>query len=155
MKRRSGILYRDEPAFVAKGESLAAFDPIFRRWWESRPITVLQAPRVRHRCGFCGVCSKAAVYASEESVDEATGVTYLADWIGREPMASEQVGPAKPPRRFIQAPPTIDHSDHGRGDDESGPDDSDCLCRGTAQEAACAADGCGFCVASDKARRQR
>jgi hypothetical protein len=37
-----------------------------------------------------------------------------------------------------------EHAQHGRGD-EDGPHDSDCACRGTPAEAACAAAGCGFC----------
>ncbi len=37
------------------------------------------------------------------------------------------------------------HSTHGRGTAEGGPDDSDCGCRGTVLEAACAEGGCGFC----------
>lgn len=42
-----------------------------------------------------------------------------------------------------------DHSQHGRGD-QDGPEDPDCVCRGTNLETECAAEGCGFCsVASD------
>ena len=41
----------------------------------------------------------------------------------------------------------IDHSEHGRGDAESGPDESDCPCRETQFKAECASSGCGFCHA--------
>jgi len=36
------------------------------------------------------------------------------------------------------------HSDHGRGD-QDGPDDPDCICRGTDRQSECARFGCGFC----------
>lgn len=39
----------------------------------------------------------------------------------------------------------IDHSSHGQGTEEDGPDDPDCPCRDTRQERACAQEGCGFC----------
>lgn len=42
----------------------------------------------------------------------------------------------------------IDHSDHGRGTREEGPDDPDCPCRGTKDEWDCGHAGCGFCLAS-------
>lgn len=42
----------------------------------------------------------------------------------------------------------VEHTRHGRGDAVNGPDDPDCPCRGTADEATCAAGGCGFCGAS-------
>ena len=48
--------------------------------------------------------------------------------------------------------PPVDHADHGRGT-ESGPDDPDCGCRMTPDEAACAAAGCGFCAARAYPRR--
>lgn len=38
------------------------------------------------------------------------------------------------------------HEDHGRGTD--GPDDCDCPCRATGEQAACASSGCGFCRAA-------
>lgn len=41
---------------------------------------------------------------------------------------------------------TTEHADHGRGSPESGPEDPDCPCRATALQAACAKEGCGFCV---------
>jgi hypothetical protein len=41
-----------------------------------------------------------------------------------------------------------DHSEHGRGDEEYGPDDPDCPCRATSEETVCAKAGCGFCRAS-------
>lgn len=37
-----------------------------------------------------------------------------------------------------------EHEDHGKG--HEGPDDSDCVCRGTKKEAECAKEFCGFCV---------
>lgn len=40
------------------------------------------------------------------------------------------------------------HGKHGRGDPESGPDDPDCPCRRTKEQAACAVAGCGFCIAA-------
>lgn len=43
----------------------------------------------------------------------------------------------------------IDHSDHGRGDAENGPDDPDCPCRNTNFREECAAAGCGFCRAAE------
>lgn len=42
----------------------------------------------------------------------------------------------------------MDHSEHGRGDAESGPDDSGCSCTGTDEQSACDAAGCGFCIAA-------
>jgi len=42
----------------------------------------------------------------------------------------------------------VDHGQHGRGAPDGGPDDPDCPCRGSVLEVACAAAGCGFCVAS-------
>lgn len=39
----------------------------------------------------------------------------------------------------------VDHSDHGRGDGTSGPENCDCVCRKSDLEAECASDGCGFC----------
>lgn len=44
------------------------------------------------------------------------------------------------------APEQTDHSTHGRGTAEDGPDGSDCACRGTVEEAECARQGCGFCT---------
>lgn len=41
-----------------------------------------------------------------------------------------------------------DHSEHGRGSPELGPDDPDCPCRKTELEGACAEAGCGFCISS-------
>ncbi len=41
----------------------------------------------------------------------------------------------------------IDHSDHGRGTKETGPDGSDCGCRTTEHMISCAVSGCGFCRA--------
>lgn len=43
---------------------------------------------------------------------------------------------------------TSPHLNHGRGDSESGPDDSGCPCTGKPEELACADAGCGFCVAA-------
>lgn len=39
----------------------------------------------------------------------------------------------------------IDHSQHGRGTLEDGPDESDCGCRATEDEVECSQNGCGFC----------
>lgn len=44
--------------------------------------------------------------------------------------------------------PAASHADHGRGSPDDGPDDSDCPCRGTVQQAECADSGCGFCAAA-------
>ena len=41
-----------------------------------------------------------------------------------------------------------EHDTHGRGNDEHGPEYSDCLCRNTVNEATYASTGCGFCMAS-------
>lgn len=38
-----------------------------------------------------------------------------------------------------------DHSEHGRGNADDGPDDPDCPCRDTPQQTECAGTGCGFC----------
>lgn len=47
------------------------------------------------------------------------------------------------------APPDIAgvlaHIDHGRGDEDSGPFDPDCPCRGGDAQELCARSGCGFC----------
>jgi hypothetical protein len=43
-----------------------------------------------------------------------------------------------------------DHSEHGRGCDEFGPDDPDCVCRNTEREVECSEAGCGFCSSSCK-----
>lgn len=42
-----------------------------------------------------------------------------------------------------------DHKEHGRGTEEYGPYDSDCPCRGSILQKACAAGGCGFCQAAE------
>lgn len=47
---------------------------------------------------------------------------------------------------------TPDHSQHGRGTAEDGPDDPDCPCRAGALEAECAKAGCGFCRAANRWR---
>lgn len=44
-----------------------------------------------------------------------------------------------------------EHRAHGRGTDE--PEDSDCPCRVTKDQAACAAVGCGFCRAAARYER--
>lgn len=49
----------------------------------------------------------------------------------------------------------IDHSEHGRGNEEYGPDDSDCVCRATEHEARCANAGCGFCSAAISMARDK
>lgn len=43
----------------------------------------------------------------------------------------------------------LDHSDHGRGTAEDGPDDPDCPCRTTEKQKVCAASGCGFCICAE------
>lgn len=48
---------------------------------------------------------------------------------------------------------TPSHVGHGRGDVDNGPDDSDCLCRGTNEQADCATSGCGFCVVASTPSR--
>jgi hypothetical protein len=40
----------------------------------------------------------------------------------------------------------IDHSNHGRGANECGPDEEDCPCRATSFQYECASNGCGFCI---------
>lgn len=40
------------------------------------------------------------------------------------------------------------HDKHGQGTAENGPDESDCACRNTDKEKACARAHCGFCLAS-------
>lgn len=57
--------------------------------------------------------------------------------IGGTPQTLQQVA------ENIQ-PLKVEHSDHGRGDD-NGPFDEDCPCRETPDQAACAKAGCGFC----------
>lgn len=49
---------------------------------------------------------------------------------------------------------TTDHEGHGSGD-ENGPDDPDCGCRGTKEQAGCASSGCGFCIAATHAAVER
>lgn len=39
-----------------------------------------------------------------------------------------------------------DHTGHGAGTEESGPDEPDCPCRMTPEMEDCAAAGCGFCL---------
>lgn len=39
-----------------------------------------------------------------------------------------------------------EHTHHGRGTPESGPEDPDCPCRSTILQVECAKTGCGFCV---------
>jgi hypothetical protein len=47
------------------------------------------------------------------------------------------------------------HFDHGQGDADDGPSDSDCGCRGGADQTICASAGCGFCrAAEDMARKE-
>ena len=41
------------------------------------------------------------------------------------------------------------HDSHGRGTAEDGPDDSDCICRGTEKQGECALTGCGFCQVAE------
>ena len=45
----------------------------------------------------------------------------------------------------VKSEANIDHSDHGCGTYEDGPDDKDCICRGSHFEEECAGTGCGFC----------
>ena len=42
------------------------------------------------------------------------------------------------------------HAGHGRGNPETGPDESDCPCRTGPRRQDCAASGCGFCRAASK-----
>jgi hypothetical protein len=71
------------------------------------------------------------------------------------PEPSSDVGAPSTPN--AQSLPHVDHSEHGRGNDDHGPDDPDCPCRGTLDEKQCADSGCGFCRAASASslRRQR
>ena len=43
----------------------------------------------------------------------------------------------------------VEHSDHGRGTEDDGPDEPDCACCATDKQAVCAEAGCGFCRAAE------
>lgn len=60
------------------------------------------------------------------------------------------------PKMAEVMPPTesVDHSQHGLGTASGGPAETDCECRGTADEVACAGDGCGFCRVQPKNRKE-
>lgn len=51
--------------------------------------------------------------------------------------------------RIAQATMRALHESHGQGDADDGPSESDCGCRGGADQTICASAGCGFCLAAE------
>lgn len=72
------------------------------------------------------------------------------------PTLSEALSAAKrePVPEESLTPRDEGHATHGRLGLEGDPEDSDCACRDTLHEHACAQEGCGFCLASHNRRRR-
>lgn len=65
------------------------------------------------------------------------------------PAVVSQEQPGVKPMEFQSTRVDCGHANHGIGDAD-GPRDSDCTCRGTREQSACAAAGCGFCRVAER-----